>query len=139
MGHVLNIHEVDDFRLDPYQRPEAGAADVVIRVKACGICGSDLTYIKHGGIHRKPGGVTPLGHEAAGEVMFVGKDVSGVEVGQSVIVNPMMTPSYVGSGGPEGAFTEELLVRGAKPGERSDERRVGKAWVRTVNSRVCRT
>ncbi|HEY9547615.1 MAG TPA: alcohol dehydrogenase catalytic domain-containing protein [Solimonas sp.] len=117
MGHVLNIHEVDDFRLDPYQRPEAGAADVVIRVKACGICGSDLTYIKHGGIHRKPGGVTPLGHEAAGEVMFVGKDVSGVEVGQSVIVNPMMTPSYVGSGGPEGAFTEELLVRGAKLGE----------------------
>src|SRR3546814_17220943 len=82
MGHVLNIHEVDDFRLDPYQRPEAGAADVVIRVKACGICGSDLTYIKHGGIHRKPGGVTPLGHEAAGDVMFVGKDVSGVEVGQ---------------------------------------------------------
>src|SRR3546814_13547752 len=49
--------------------------------------------------------------------MFVGKDVSGVEVGQSVIVNPMMTPSYVGSGGPEGAFTEELLVRGAKLGE----------------------
>src|SRR3546814_5389769 len=48
--------------------------------------------------------------------MFVGKDVSGVEVGQSVIVNPMMTPSYVGSGGPEGAFTEELLVRGAKLG-----------------------
>src|SRR3546814_1555298 len=28
-----------------------------------------------------------------------------------------MTPSYVGSGGPEGAFTEELLVRGAKLGE----------------------
>lgn len=117
MGHVLNIHEVDQFSLDDYQRPEPGAADVVIKVKACGICGSDLSYIKHGGIHRKPGGVTPLGHEAAGEVLYVGKDVAGVEVGQRVIINPMMTPSYVGSGGPEGAFTEELLVRGAKLGE----------------------
>lgn len=117
MGHVLNIHEVDRFSLDEYQRPEPGAADVVVKVKACGICGSDLTYIKHGGIHRQPGGVTPLGHEAAGEVLYVGKDVTGVQVGQPVIINPMMTPSYVGSGGPEGAFTEELLVRGAKFGE----------------------
>lgn len=117
MGHVLNIHEVDDFRLDEYQRPEPGAKDVVIRVKACGVCGSDLTYIKLGGIHRRPGGVTPLGHEAAGEISYVGKDVDQLEVGQRVIINPMMTPSYVGSGGPEGAFTEELLVRGARFGE----------------------
>jgi threonine dehydrogenase-like Zn-dependent dehydrogenase len=37
-----------------------------------------------------------------------------VEVGQPVIINPMNTPSYIGSGGPEGAFTEELLVRDAR-------------------------
>lgn len=117
MGRVLNIHEVNDFRLDEYQRPPAGPDDVVVKVKACGICGSDLTYIKHGGIHRKPGGVTPLGHEAAGEVIEVGRNVSGIQLGQPVIINPMMTPSYVGSGGPEGAFTEELLVRGARFGE----------------------
>ncbi|MFT4046421.1 MAG: alcohol dehydrogenase catalytic domain-containing protein [Solimonas sp.] len=117
MGHVLNIHEVNDFRLDDYQRPEPGPDDVVIKIKACGICGSDLTYIKNGGIHRRPGGVTPLGHEAAGEVLAVGGNVTDVAVGQPVIINPMMTPSYVGSGGPEGAFTEELLVRGAKFGE----------------------
>src|SRR3546814_18871551 len=118
MGHVLNIHEVDDFRLDPYQRPEAGAADVVIRVKACGICGSDLTYITHGGIHRKPGGVTPLGHDAPGDVMFVGTDVSGLDVGQSVIVNPIGSPSYVGSGGRDGPFHQALMVRGPKRGAR---------------------
>jgi threonine dehydrogenase-like Zn-dependent dehydrogenase len=34
-----------------------------------------------------------------------------------VIINPMMTPSYIGSGGPEGAFTEELLVRDARLGD----------------------
>jgi threonine dehydrogenase-like Zn-dependent dehydrogenase len=114
---VLNIHGVDDVRLDPVAPPSPGRADVVIKVKACGICGSDLTYIKHGGINRAEGGVTPLGHEAAGEVIMVGDDVEGVAVGQRVVINPMQTPSMVGSGGPEGAFTEELLVRGARVGE----------------------
>jgi threonine dehydrogenase-like Zn-dependent dehydrogenase len=60
--------------------------------------------------------VTPIGHEAAGEVIAVGDQVKGVSVGQHVVINPMMTPSYIGSGGPEGAFTEELLVRDARIG-----------------------
>jgi (R,R)-butanediol dehydrogenase/meso-butanediol dehydrogenase/diacetyl reductase len=114
---VLNIHGVNDVRLDPTDAPRLGKADVVVKVKACGVCGSDLTYIKVGGIHRKPGGVTPLGHEAAGEVIAVGDAVKGVAVGQRVVINPMMTPSYIGSGGPEGAFTEELLVRDARVGD----------------------
>jgi (R,R)-butanediol dehydrogenase / meso-butanediol dehydrogenase / diacetyl reductase len=114
---VLNIHGVDDVRLDPVEPPTPGSKDVVVKVKACGICGSDLTYIKLGGIHRKPGGTTPLGHEAAGEIIYVGSDVKGISMGERVVINPMMTPSYIGSGGPEGAFTEELLVRGALVGE----------------------
>lgn len=114
---VLNIHGVNDVRLDPIDPPRPGNSDVVIKVKACGVCGSDLSYIKMGGIHRKPGGVTPIGHEAAGEVLVVGSAVKDVRVGQRVVINPMMTPSYIGSGGPEGAFTEELLVRDARVGD----------------------
>jgi len=117
MRRVLNIHGVNDVRLDPVDAPSPGKADVVVKVKACGVCGSDLTYIKIGGIHRKPGGVTPIGHEAAGEVVTVGTDVKGVSVGQRVVINPMMTPSYIGSGGPEGAFTEEVLVSDARIGD----------------------
>jgi 2-desacetyl-2-hydroxyethyl bacteriochlorophyllide A dehydrogenase len=117
MGRILNIHGVNDVRLDPYDAPRPGDADVVVKVKACGVCGSDLSYIKIGGIHRKPGGVTPIGHEAAGEVIAVGSNVQGIKPGQRVVINPMMTPSYIGSGGPEGAFTEELLVRDARVGE----------------------
>ncbi len=117
MGRVLNIHGVNDVRLDPIDPPRPGSKDVVVKVKACGICGSDLSYIKIGGIHRKPDGVTPIGHEAAGEVIAVGDAVKGVSVGQRVVINPMMTPSYIGSGGPEGAFTEELLVRDARLGD----------------------
>ncbi len=114
---VLNIHGVDDVRLDPVDPPSPGSRDVVIKVKACGICGSDLSYIKIGGIHRPEGGTTPLGHEAAGEIVYVGDEVENVDLGQRVVINPMMTPSYIGSGGPEGAFTEELLVRDARVGD----------------------
>ncbi len=117
MGRLLNIHAVNDVRLDAYQRPEPGPKDVVIKMKACGICGSDLSYIKVGGMSHNAEGTTALGHEGAGEVMFVGSEVAGVELGQPVIVNPMNTPSFIGSGGPEGAFTEELLVRDGRLGD----------------------
>jgi (R,R)-butanediol dehydrogenase / meso-butanediol dehydrogenase / diacetyl reductase len=111
---VLNIHEVNDVRLDPYTPPEAGPKDVVLKMKACGICGSDLSYIKHGGIMREPGGVTPIGHEGAGEVLSVGAEVEGISPGDQVIINPMNTPSNIGSGGPEGAFSTQVLVRDAR-------------------------
>jgi (R,R)-butanediol dehydrogenase/meso-butanediol dehydrogenase/diacetyl reductase len=112
---LLKIHGIDDVRLDPYQRPDSGDNDVVVKMKACGICGSDLSYIKYGGIPT-PGTITALGHEGAGEVLEVGSKVQGIAVGDRVIVNPMQTPSNIGSGGPEGAFTEELLVREARLG-----------------------
>jgi 2-desacetyl-2-hydroxyethyl bacteriochlorophyllide A dehydrogenase len=114
---VLNIHGVGDVRLDPRDPPKAGDRDVVVRVKACGICGSDLSYIKMGGIMRPEGGVTPIGHEAAGEVIAVGPAVEGVSLGQRVVINPMQTSTFIGSGGPEGAFTEEVLVGDVQPGE----------------------
>jgi threonine dehydrogenase-like Zn-dependent dehydrogenase len=113
----LNIHGIGDVRLDAYERPEAGPRDVVVRMKSVGICGSDLTYIKVGGMPAEPGGQTALGHEGAGDVLQVGAEVTGIAVGDAVIVNPMMTPSNIGSGGPEGAFTQELLVREARLGD----------------------
>ena len=110
---VLNIHEVNDVRLDDYELPEHGPHDVVVKMKAVGICGSDLSYIKLGSI-RPEGGVTPLGHEGAGQVLHVGREVEGIKPGDAVIINPMNTPSNIGSGGPEGAFVDELLVREAR-------------------------
>ena len=113
--HILKIHGTGDVRLDTYERPAAGPKDVVVKMKTCGICGSDLSYIKIGGI--PPGNITALGHEGAGEVMEVGAEVKDIHVGQAVIINPMMSPSNIGSGGPEGAFTQELLVREARLGD----------------------
>jgi len=112
--HALNIHGVDDLRVDAKSPPCPDAADVVVKVRACGICGTDVSFVKLGGINRAQGGVTPLGHEAAGEIVAVGSDVKDAYVGQRVVLNPMNTPSFIGSGGPEGAFADQVLVRDAR-------------------------
>lgn len=113
---ILNIHDVGDVRLDEKAPPVCGPRDAIVRVRACGVCGSDLAYIRHGGIMRAPGGVTPIGHEAAGEVIAVGAEVTGVAIGQRVAINPMNTSSNIGSGGPEGAFSETVRVGDARLG-----------------------
>ncbi|KAI9992983.1 hypothetical protein PInf_015033 [Phytophthora infestans] len=114
MTQVVKVYGQGDVRLEAYERPPTGPRDVVVKLKVAGICGSDLMYIRIGGI--PPGHVTAIGHEAAGIVTEVGNEVEGITVGMRVVVNPMKTPSNIGSGGPEGAFTQELLVRDAKLG-----------------------
>lgn len=93
--------------------PTAGTADVLVRVRACGICGSDTFYIARGGIPPREG-ATPIGHEPAGEVVEVGADVEGISIGDHVVINPIASrTALIGSGGPQGALSEFLLIEGA--------------------------
>src|SRR6266545_4228727 len=64
--------------------PSAGPTDVLVRMRACGICGSDSFYIQIGGIPPRQG-ATPLGHEPAGEVVQVGDRVEGIRPGDHVV------------------------------------------------------
>ena len=90
--------------------PAVGRGDVLVRMRACGICGSDGFYISIGGIPPRQG-ETPLGHEPAGEVAEVGADVVGIAVGDHVVINPIASrKGMIGSGGPGGALSEFLLV-----------------------------
>jgi len=109
---VVTVHGPDDVRVDEVVAPEAGERDAVVRIEACGICGTDLAYIREGGLPYAPSPM-PIGHEAAGTVLAVGPKVSRVNVGQRVLINPMGSSSVVGNGGTEGAFTPQLLVRDA--------------------------
>lgn len=111
----VNIHGPGDVRLDPAREPAAGANDIILRIAACGICGSDLSYIDMGGIFVAPGGAMALGHEFSGTVEKVGHAVRDITPGQRVVVDPMLA-SDIGNGGPEGAFTPRLLVRNARLG-----------------------
>jgi threonine dehydrogenase-like Zn-dependent dehydrogenase len=109
---VATIHGRDDVRLDEVPEPEPGPDDVLVRVAACGICGSDLGYVAAGGLGG-PGGRMPLGHEIAGVVERVGAAVRGVAPGAHVIVNPMAAGNNIGNGGSEGGLAPFVLVRNA--------------------------
>src|SRR6476646_4839720 len=64
--------------------PDPGPNDVVVRIQACGVCHTDLTY-RDGGINDEFPFL--LGHEAAGTVESVGERVTHVEPGDFVILN----------------------------------------------------
>lgn len=98
------------------ERPTVGPTDVLVRMRACGICGSDAFYISIGGLPPRQGH-TPLGHEPAGEIAEVGEQVSGLAVGDHVVINPMAAPGgIIGNGGPSGALADYLLIENAVRG-----------------------
>ena len=85
----LVIHAPTDLRLDEQDAGEIGPGQVLVRVGMGGICGSDLHYFHHGGFGtvriKEP---MVLGHEVAGTVAEVASDVTSVQVGDRVAVNP---------------------------------------------------
>jgi (R,R)-butanediol dehydrogenase/meso-butanediol dehydrogenase/diacetyl reductase len=79
LGKPLVIESVPD--------PTPAAGQVVVRVSRCGICGSDLHLTEDPFFGLPPGAI--LGHEYAGEVVGVGRDVQRVRVGDRVSVMPI--------------------------------------------------
>jgi threonine dehydrogenase-like Zn-dependent dehydrogenase len=112
----VNVHGPADVRLDTVEGPEPGPRDAVVRVASCGICGSDVGYVKIGGIAGPTGSPMPIGHELSGVVEFVGSEVRGVRSGDRVVVDPLGAQNQIGNGGDEGGFTPRLLVRNAAEG-----------------------
>jgi len=109
---AARIHGPNDLRIDEVPMPEPGPEDVLVRVSACGICGTDLGYVALGGVAGPTAAPMPLGHEISGVVGRVGADVRGLEPGQPVVVDPTAAGS-IGNGAPEGGFAPWLLVRDA--------------------------
>lgn len=71
----------------PY--PEVTGRDVVVRIEAVGVCGSDVTYFRVGRIGDwVVNGPIILGHEVSGQVHEIGPDVSQVKVGDRVAIEP---------------------------------------------------
>ncbi|CAD7340686.1 MULTISPECIES: zinc-dependent alcohol dehydrogenase [unclassified Sphingobium] len=113
---LVRVHGVGDMRVDQVPVPEVGPRDVLVRISATGVCGSDLGYVAAGGL----GGGAPLieplpiGHEFAGIVEKVGEQVSGIRPGQRCAVNP--DAGLIGGGGPAGAFAPFILIPDARAG-----------------------
>jgi L-iditol 2-dehydrogenase len=83
------LYAPHDVRLEERSMPSVGPRDVLIEVKAVGVCGSDVHYYEHGRIGsyvvREP---LILGHESAGVIVAVGEVVDKGRVGQRVAIEP---------------------------------------------------
>ncbi|MBV9866376.1 MAG: alcohol dehydrogenase catalytic domain-containing protein [Abitibacteriaceae bacterium] len=77
----------DQLELAEQPQPTAGPGEVLLRVAACGICGSELEAVKHHSPRRPPPLV--MGHEFCGVIAELGPGVSGFQVGQKVVSNSL--------------------------------------------------
>jgi (R,R)-butanediol dehydrogenase/meso-butanediol dehydrogenase/diacetyl reductase len=73
-------HGIRDIRVEEVPEPPVGRGEVKVKVKYCGICGSDLHEFLHG-----PFPNSVFGHEACGEIVETGADVKGFQSGDCVI------------------------------------------------------
>lgn len=80
----------NDLRVEKRPVPDIGPGEALLKVLSTGICGTDLRILH--GAHRKypPGTIRIPGHEVVGDIVEVGADVKGLDVGQRVFMAPNM-------------------------------------------------
>ncbi|UCG83777.1 MAG: alcohol dehydrogenase catalytic domain-containing protein, partial [Dehalococcoidia bacterium] len=75
------LEELGRFAIKEVPDPVLDRDEVLIKVKYCGICGSDLH------IYKETAGVAP-GHEYSGDIVDMGPNVKGLRVGDRVVIEP---------------------------------------------------
>ena len=73
-------HGIRDLRVEEVEEPKVGPKEAKIRIKYCGICGSDLHEYQHGLFPK-----SPFGHEGCGEIIETGSGLEGFQVGDRVL------------------------------------------------------
>jgi L-iditol 2-dehydrogenase len=79
---ALVLKDYKNFSFEEVPQPKPGDSEVLVAVKACGICGSDVHGMDGSTGRRRPPVI--MGHEAAGVIKEVGKDVTGWTPGDAV-------------------------------------------------------
>ncbi len=92
-------YEKEDIRIEEIPDPEPGAGQVKLKIKLCGICGTDLHEYRSGPfliprrlhpLTHRMGGPIILGHEFTGEIVALGEGVKHFHAGDRVVVNPLI-------------------------------------------------
>ena len=81
------LYGQEDIGIEEVDRPKIGDDEVLVRVRATGVCGSDMPRVLGTGAHYYP---IILGHEFSGQVAEIGSKVSNVAVGDKVSGAPLM-------------------------------------------------
>jgi threonine dehydrogenase-like Zn-dependent dehydrogenase len=85
---ALIYHGPGDLRLDDLASPDVGDTDVLIEIRAAGICATDLRIADRGHFKIPQGTRRVLGHELAGRIAAIGRQVTGMPPGMPVAVVP---------------------------------------------------
>jgi L-iditol 2-dehydrogenase len=80
------VTDVEKVSIEEIERPSPKEDEVLIKVRTVGVCGSDLHLFRGTHAFRKPPAI--LGHEIAGDVVEIGRNVKRVKVGDRVTVEP---------------------------------------------------
>ncbi len=75
---------IKKIHLEEVERPKCGPGEILIKVHFCAICGTDVRTYLHG--HKKVKPPHIIGHEIAGEIAEIGKEVNGYQLGDRVTV-----------------------------------------------------
>lgn len=86
---ALLLTEYKKLEYVDFPEPEIGPDDLLVRVRACGICGSDIHGYDGSTGRRKPPLI--MGHEASGEVAKAGANVKDMKVGDRVTFDSMIS------------------------------------------------
>jgi len=77
---------IENLEMEDISRPTPSPQEILIKVKACSICGTDIRVYHHGHKHMRFPRIT--GHELSGEVVEIGKRVEGHKLGEKVAIAP---------------------------------------------------
>lgn len=108
------IHGPRDIRVETIEYPSIQNDEILVKVKACGICGTDLHKYKKGDTSTRI-----LGHEFSGEIAEVGASVEGLSAGDRVLGTGYRFSSgsiSIPGEGLDGAFAEYVVVPNPMPG-----------------------
>lgn len=83
---ALKLFEPGDLRVEETSIPELSPGNVLVKVKAVGICGSDIPRVNHFGAYRPN---LTIGHEFSGEIAAV-NEAGSWKVGNRVVVSPLL-------------------------------------------------
>ncbi|MCC8044353.1 MAG: galactitol-1-phosphate 5-dehydrogenase [Clostridiales bacterium] len=85
--NALVLHGVGDLKYEQVEKPAPGPGEVLLQVKACGICSSDIPRIYKTGTYHFP---TIPGHEFAGQIVMTGEGADAALLGRRAAVFPLL-------------------------------------------------
>lgn len=85
--NVMRLHAIQDFRLEEIEKPVPAGDQILVKIGACGICGSDIPRVYQLGTRVYP---VVIGHEFSGTVVEVGNELDKELIGKKAAIFPLI-------------------------------------------------